>query len=116
MDTRPQTIAELYERMEQRFDQVERKFEKVELRFEHIDRQFEHVEQRFEQVDRRFEHINQQVEQRFAHVNDLLDTIAMATNAHSTKVDDLTGSRDNHELRIEHLERSVARLKIKLVH
>jgi len=54
------------------------------------------------------------MEVRFAKVDDLLETIAMATNAHAIKVDDLSRAKGDHESRIERLERSVARLNLKL--
>ena len=74
-----------------------------------MEKRFAFIEERFEQVDRRFE----QAELRFIHLEDLIDTIAMTTNVLLTKVDELLSSRDNHETRIERLERSVARLNIK---
>ncbi len=91
----------------------------MEKRFDLVDKRFEQVNEQFIKVQEQFEHVNNQfsrVQKQFEHVDDLLETIAMATNAHSTKVHELDENRGNHESRIGLLERSVARLNVKLLH
>jgi septation ring formation regulator EzrA len=44
-------IADLGNRMERRFEQVDKRFEQVDSRFEQVDKRFEAVDKRFEKVD-----------------------------------------------------------------
>ena len=50
------------ERVDLRFDDVERRFEEVDRRFEDIDRRFEEVDRRFEQIDHRFTEVDRRFE------------------------------------------------------
>src|SRR3954452_17279807 len=54
-------IADLGNRMERRFEQVDKRLEQVDKRFEQVDNRFEQVDKRFEAVDKRFEKVDDEL-------------------------------------------------------
>ena len=53
-----------------------------------------------------------QLDPKFEHIHDLLETIAMAVNAHATVLDDFQPRVKDHDERLERLERTVARIRL----
>ena len=62
-------LLHVEQRLELRFEQVDRRFEQVDRRFEEIDRRFEEIDRRFDQLDRRFD----QLDVRFELVDERTD-------------------------------------------
>jgi predicted nuclease with TOPRIM domain len=58
-----------FERVDQRFDEIDRRFERIDQRFDEVDRRFERIDGRFKEMDSRF----MRVEGELARVNDRLD-------------------------------------------
>jgi len=58
VNTLEQSIADLRDDMNRRFDQVDSKFDQVDRRFQGVDARFDQVDARFGQIDRRFEGVD----------------------------------------------------------
>lgn len=74
-----------FDRIDQRFDAVDRRFETVDRRFDAVDQRFDAVDRRFEVVDQRFDAIHRRfevVDQRFDAVESRIDESAAETRRH----------------------------------
>jgi archaellum component FlaC len=65
MDARFDLIERRFGSIDQRFETFDRRFEAIDRRFEAIDRRFEAIERRFETMDRRFESLDDKVSRQF---------------------------------------------------
>jgi uncharacterized protein YoxC len=69
---------EMFERMDRRFNDVDRQFTEVDQRFNEVDRQFTEVDRRFNEVDRQFTEVDRRfidVDKRFNKVDANLATL-----------------------------------------
>jgi chromosome segregation ATPase len=62
VDRRFGGVDERAESMDRRFEQMDRHFGAIEVRFEQMDRRFETIDRRFEAVDRRIEGLERRIE------------------------------------------------------
>jgi DNA anti-recombination protein RmuC len=56
-----ETMAWTDERLEERFNGIDRRFDEVDRRFDEVNDKFEAVDRKFEAVDRRFDRVEQQI-------------------------------------------------------
>ena len=65
IDQRFETFDRRFEAIDRRFEAIDRRFEAIEFRFEAIDRRFDAVDRRFETIERRIESLDDKVSRQF---------------------------------------------------
>ncbi len=67
-ETPMQRYDEKFQRVDKRFDDVDREFQRVDKRFDDVDREFKRVDKRFDDVNRRISEGREEAKQRFDRV------------------------------------------------
>ena len=102
--TRRMTVAQLKERMDQRFNVVDQRLEAVDRRFDAVDKRFEAVDKRFEAVDHRFDQLTVRQDVGFRSIHDKLDKLNAILQIIDKKSDHHFKILNEHEERLSDLE------------